>query len=61
MQARFQSHVDGGVSKAIHLPADVSTESIIELIQRARELGCKGIALWRTATDAAPACVRCGE
>jgi ribonucleoside-diphosphate reductase alpha chain len=60
MQARFQSHVDGGVSKTIHLPADVSTESIIELIQRARELGCKGIALWRTATDAAPACVRCG-
>lgn len=47
LQARFQAHVDGGVSKTIHLPTETSVGRIVELIQRARDLGCKGVAFWR--------------
>lgn len=60
LQACFQAQVDGGVSKTIHLPHDVSTDAIIELIHRAREQGCKGLALWRASDAPAPACIRCG-
>jgi len=60
LQASFQAHVDGGVSKTIHLPKDASTEAITLLIQQAREQGCKGLALWRTSDAPAAACVRCG-
>jgi ribonucleoside-diphosphate reductase alpha chain len=59
MQARFQAHVDGGVSKTIHLPPDVSVERIVDLIQRARALGCKGVAFWRSAGPAPSRCIRC--
>lgn len=59
MQARFQVHVDGGVSKTIHLPPDVSVEGIVELILRAHALGCKGVALWRGAGLAPARCIRC--
>lgn len=59
MQARFQAHVDGGVSKTVHLPEEVSREAIVGLIHRARELGCQGVAMWRAAAGAELACVRC--
>jgi ribonucleoside-diphosphate reductase alpha chain len=59
LQARVQAHVDGAVSKTVHLSADVASEEIIGLIQRARGLGCKGVAFWRS-TDLAPTrCIRC--
>lgn len=60
LQSRFQAHVDGGVSKTIHLPPDVSVERIVELIQRARALGCKGVAFWRSEGLAPARCIRCG-
>ena len=50
--------LDGGVSKTVHLPPDVSAPRIVELIQRARALGCKGVAFWRSAGGPAP-CIRC--
>lgn len=59
VQARFQAHVDGGVSKTIHLPPDVSVGAIVGLIHSARALGCKGAAFWRSTGDAAARCVRC--
>jgi hypothetical protein len=49
----------GGVSKTVHLPPDVSVERIVELIQRARELGCKGVAFWRSEGLAPARCNRC--
>jgi ribonucleoside-diphosphate reductase alpha chain len=61
LQARFQKHVDGGVSKTVHLPPDVGAERIGELIQRARALGCKGVAFWRSAGLAPARCIRCGR
>jgi ribonucleoside-diphosphate reductase alpha chain len=59
LQAHFQAHVDGGVSKTVHLPHDVSVERIGELIQHARALGCKGVAFWRSASLAPARCIRC--
>ena len=59
VQARFQAHVDGAVAKTVHLPPDVSAERVVLLIQRARTLGCKGVAFWRGAGLAPARCVRC--
>ena len=56
---RFQAHVDGGVPKTVHLPPDVSVEKIVELIQSARALGCKGVAFWRSTGPARARCIRC--
>jgi ribonucleoside-diphosphate reductase alpha chain len=61
LQARFQAHVDGAVSKTIHLPADVSDEEIVALIQRARALGCKGVAFWCRGELGVAPCIRCGR
>lgn len=47
IQACFQAHVDGAVSKTVHLPPEVSVARVAELIHRARSLGCKGVAFWR--------------
>ena len=54
-----QAHVDGAVAKTVHLPPDVSAERVVLLIQRARTLGCKGVAFWRGAGLAPARCVRC--
>jgi ribonucleoside-diphosphate reductase alpha chain len=59
LQARFQAHVDGGVSKTVHLPTEVTAVQIAELILRARALGCKGVAFWRSSGAVPPACIRC--
>jgi ribonucleoside-diphosphate reductase alpha chain len=59
LQARFQAHVDGGVSKTVHLPEAASSDRIADWIALARALGCKGVAFWRRADDAPPPCIRC--
>jgi ribonucleoside-diphosphate reductase alpha chain len=59
LQARFQAHVDGGVSKTVHLPVQASSARIVELIHRARGLGCKGVAFWRAGAAPEAACVHC--
>ena len=59
LQARFQAHVEGGISKTIDLASDVPVERIMELILRARELGCKGVALWCSAGPGPARCIRC--
>jgi ribonucleoside-diphosphate reductase alpha chain len=59
LQARFQAHVDGAVSKTVQLAPDVSDQEIVALIQRARTLGCKGVAFWRSTGSAPARCVRC--
>lgn len=57
MQAAAQSGVDGGVSKTVHLdPSRPPTpEQLVAWIQRARELGCKGVAFYRRPEHAEPA------
>jgi len=66
VQARFQRHVDGAISKTVHLPADASVEQIEALVMRACELGCKGAAFYLGGSLAAPeielsalACAEC--
>jgi ribonucleoside-diphosphate reductase alpha chain len=59
MQALFQRHVDGAVSKTIHLPLAARPEQIVEWIALARRLGCKGVAFYRSADAAAAPCIRC--
>jgi ribonucleoside-diphosphate reductase alpha chain len=60
LQARFQACTDGAVSKTVHLPPEASPQRVVELIHRARALGCKGAAFWRGASLAPVGCLRCG-
>jgi ribonucleoside-diphosphate reductase alpha chain len=66
VQARFQRHLDGAISKTVHLGAEASAEQIEALVLRARELGCKGAAFYVGGSLAAPrielarlACAEC--
>jgi len=61
LQACFQQHVDGAVSKTVQLAPDATADQVVEWIQRARALGCKGAAFYRGASPAPPACVECGD
>jgi ribonucleoside-diphosphate reductase alpha chain len=47
MQAAFQSSVDAGVSKTVHLPADASLGAVRAVFQLARRLRLKGITVYR--------------
>jgi ribonucleoside-diphosphate reductase alpha chain len=47
LQARVQSHVDGAVSKTVHLPAQIRPEGIGALIELAWRTGCKGVSFFR--------------
>jgi ribonucleoside-diphosphate reductase alpha chain len=53
-QAAFQEHVDGAVSKTVHLPAASSPGRIAELALRAHGLGCKGAAFYRRTGSGPP-------
>jgi len=54
VQAHFQAHMDGAVSKTVHLAEDVSSAHIIELIRRARNWSCKGVSFDRHGAGARP-------
>jgi ribonucleotide reductase alpha subunit len=57
LQGRFQERVEGAVSKTVHLGGDVSGERIVELIRRARDRGCKGVAFYRHTAGSQPPAV----
>ena len=58
VQAVAQAHVDGAVSKTVHLPADVTPAQVRALVLSAHRTGCKGIALYRVDAPAAPCALR---
>ncbi|MEF8808270.1 adenosylcobalamin-dependent ribonucleoside-diphosphate reductase [Natronomonas sp.] len=47
VQAAFQNHVDGAVSKTINLPADADREAVGDAYRLAIDEGCKGITVYR--------------
>jgi ribonucleoside-diphosphate reductase alpha chain len=51
VQAALQEHVDGAVSKTVHLPEPTSPGQIRELVRLAHRLGCKGAAFFRRGCE----------
>jgi ribonucleoside-diphosphate reductase alpha chain len=51
VQAALQQHVDGAISKTVHLPDATSPDEIRELIELAHRLGCKGVSFFRRGCD----------
>ena len=47
MQAAFQRHVDNAVSKTVNLKETATAGEIARIFSLARDLGCKGIAVYR--------------
>lgn len=47
MQAAFQKHVDNAVSKTVNLPETATIDEIARVFSLARDLGCKGITVYR--------------
>jgi ribonucleoside-diphosphate reductase alpha chain len=47
MQAAVQRHVDNAVSKTVNLPEHSTRDDICRIFLLARELGCKGITIYR--------------
>jgi ribonucleoside-diphosphate reductase alpha chain len=47
MQAEVQKHVDNAVSKTVNLPEGATPADIQRIYTLARDLGCKGITVYR--------------
>jgi ribonucleoside-diphosphate reductase alpha chain len=47
MQATVQKHVDNAVSKTVNMPEHATAADICRIFAQARELGCKGITVYR--------------
>ncbi len=48
VQAAFQAHVDNAVSKTVNLPADADRAAVRRIFEHAREVGVKGITVFRS-------------
>ncbi len=47
MQATFQRHIDGAISKTINLPRNATLQQVTDVYFQAYRSGCKGITVYR--------------
>ncbi len=61
LDAAVQAHVDGAVSKTVHLPTAIRAPELLELVSLARREGCKGMSFFRTGGPRAPCILRSSD
>ncbi len=61
LDAAVQAHVDGAVSKTVHLPTTIRAPELLELVSLAQREGCKGVSFFREGGPRAPCVLRSAD
>jgi ribonucleoside-diphosphate reductase alpha chain len=61
LHAAVQRHVDGAVSKTVHLPPTTTAREVLDLVSLAHRVGCKGVSFFRAGGSQAPCVLRSAD